>query len=215
MSLDLSARIVRELAHRGYNADREAVTLLGRAENPEAAIDSAVEAASEEMVVLSAEFVADVLEETAAPSGGTGPEVGSPQARTDPPSQSSGGAGPGRDSQSTTDPSISTGNAGSEPREETGDTAHETKGSGAALEAGEGTNSSPEERVAATGHESREAASNGPVGGLTVSGDIQSTGTGDYGDFVSVFRDRYEQLADPLPRDPSSSGVPRCPVGRK
>ena len=31
-----------------------------------------------------------------------------------------------------------------------------------------------------------------------VSGDIQSTGTGEYGDFVSVFRDRYERLADLL-----------------
>jgi DNA polymerase II small subunit len=33
---------------------------------------------------------------------------------------------------------------------------------------------------------------------IEVSGDIQSTGTGDYGDFVTVFRDRYEKLAGHL-----------------
>ncbi|MFT4945193.1 MAG: DNA polymerase II small subunit, partial [Halovenus sp.] len=59
--------------------------------------------------------------------------------------------------------------------------------------------SSPVETKGSTAsREQRGTSRQGGSEDIEVSGDIQSTGTGEYGDFVSVFRDRYERLADLL-----------------
>jgi DNA polymerase II small subunit len=52
-----SVRIVTELASRGYNAEREAVTLIAGASDPERAIERAVESVPEDVLTLSAEHV--------------------------------------------------------------------------------------------------------------------------------------------------------------
>ena len=56
------ARIARELASHGYAADREAVTLLASAENPETALVAAVEATPDDELKLSAADVRTALD---------------------------------------------------------------------------------------------------------------------------------------------------------
>ncbi len=63
MPLETPARIASELADRGYNADREAVTLLAGASDPDAALEAAIEAAPEGGLVLSVEDVRAVLDD--------------------------------------------------------------------------------------------------------------------------------------------------------
>ena len=222
MPLETPARIVSELASRGYNADREAVTLLANAPDPERALDRAVEAAPDDTPVLSADHVQTVLD-TGPDAGGSPP---TPPAAT-PKSKSSPTA--------ENNPSVSTGTTPPKSPDEGGGAPVETEGSSTGLgEAGEAESS--EQAPATDGVDAEQmsttesagsgapemdgrprdgqtgaASATSPDGTVTgrsqrdatqrdieVSGDIQSTGTGDYGDFVSVFRDRYERLADKL-----------------
>lgn len=62
MPRETPVRIVDELASRGYNTDREAVTLLADAPETDAAIERALEAMPNDAVKLSAEDVREVLE---------------------------------------------------------------------------------------------------------------------------------------------------------
>jgi DNA polymerase II small subunit len=169
VSLDVSTRVVRELATRGYNAEREAVTLLARAEDPLAAIDRALEVVPEDTVVVTADHVSNALE--------------TPPRETDtaPPSDTAGATDP----DTKHNPSVSTGTTDQKSTETTGTTPVETKGS----ERSDSThNASPP-----AGGETSDPSRSPPPPDL--SGDIQSTGTGEYRDFVAVFRDRYETLA--------------------
>ena len=54
MPLEEPARLARDLASHGFTADREAITLLAGAEDPESALRVAVEAAPEDELKLSA-----------------------------------------------------------------------------------------------------------------------------------------------------------------
>jgi DNA polymerase II small subunit len=154
-----TARVVAELARRGYNADREAVTLLARAPDRERAITRAVETAPEDALVLSAEHVRHALDSDRHDA-------------RDPDTPRDGATVPGAD-----DPPVSGGTADPKLHDTGAESPVETKGSGG--------------RPAGDGSERGAPA-------VDVSGDIQSTGTGEYADFVSVFRDRYERLADLL-----------------
>jgi len=151
-----TARVVAELADRGYNADREAVTLLARASDRERAIDRALELAPDDTLVLSATHVERALADTSA--------SGRPPDAADPP--------------------VSTGAQQPGPQENTGPSPVEAGGSTRVQDQQTGGEVSVQKR--------------GESAAFEVSGDIQSTGTGEYGDFVSVFRDRYERLADLL-----------------
>ncbi|MFB6310435.1 MAG: DNA-directed DNA polymerase II small subunit [Salinirussus sp.] len=132
MPLETSVEVVRALAERGYNADREAVTLLADADDSAAAIDRAVAAASNAGTTLRADDVRAALEANPAPAEATDPSI-------------SGGA-----------------------------EAVESPGSGG---------SPPDETMG--------------LAGMQIARDMTgwSTGTGSYGDFLSVFRDRYERIA--------------------
>ncbi|WP_227353012.1 DNA-directed DNA polymerase II small subunit [Haladaptatus salinisoli] len=140
MPLETPARIVRELTSRGYNADREAVTLLASASDPSGALERAVERAPEDALKLSVDHVRSVLDSSVAGDG---------------------------------NPSVSTGTAVAEPRANGGAAPVETKGSAS-------TPRSPHQP--------------------TIDGDItgESTGTGEYDDFVAVFRDRFQRLSGKL-----------------
>jgi DNA polymerase II small subunit len=151
-----TARVVAELADRGYNADREAVTLLARASDRERAIDRALELAPDDTLVLSATHVERALADTSA--SGRPPDAA--------------------------DPSVSTGAQQPGPQENTGPSPVEAGGPTRVQDQQTGGEVSVRKR--------------GESAAFEVSGDIQSTGTGEYGDFVSVFRDRYERLADLL-----------------
>ncbi|GAB6861070.1 DNA-directed DNA polymerase II small subunit [Haloplanus litoreus] len=177
MPLETPARIARELARRGYNAEREAVTLLAGAVDPATALDAAVEAAPDDALRLTTDHVRSAL---ASPDGSpsdagassTAPDTSSVDTST----SAAGGdssAHPPTDAPHTT---VSTPAENPTNQSQSTGTPVETKGSQKGADSGR----QPE-----------------PV---TVAGDVtgRSTGTGEYGDFVSVFRDRYEKLSGQL-----------------
>jgi len=181
-----TARIVRELAERGYNAEREAVTLLAGASNPEAAIDRAVETAPDDALVLSTDHVEAAIDDLQ--SGGSIPDAAAEAAAVT--------ATTTRDD----NPSTSTGTVEPEPPHGGGRSPDETKGlhDGAEqVETATGVETAATQERAQAGTSGAEGATQVDRA-IEVSGDIQSTGTGEYGDFVSVFRDRYEKLAAQL-----------------
>jgi DNA polymerase II small subunit len=157
--LETPAAVVSELASRGYNAEREAVTLLAGAPDPERALERAVEAVPDDAVVVSTDHVRSVLG-NGAQSAGSGERGPTPE-------RTSGD--PGRN------PSVSTGTSTGKSVEVGGGVAVETEG-------GRGRQADPSRRD------------------LAVAGDVtgQSTGTGEYRDFVATFRDRYERLSGQL-----------------
>ena len=173
------ARLARELASHGYTADREAITLLSAAEDPETALLVAVEAAPDDELKLSAADVRDALEE--APRGRRDPISGD-----DPPDGADtddAAAGTGADAEAASgpsspaggDPSVSTGTDPGGQGKQGGVVPVETEGWG-------GRDVDPDLRDLEVGND--------------MTG--RSTGTGDYGDFVATFRDRYERLAGKL-----------------
>ncbi|MFB6163039.1 MAG: DNA-directed DNA polymerase II small subunit [Halococcoides sp.] len=138
MPLETPARIATILAERGFNAERSAITLLVDAENPERAIQRAIETAPAGVTKITADHVDDILTNHQQSA-----DSASSQTVTGP------GEEP-RDDSPSRDPPISTGTEG----------------------------------------DSR----------VTITGDItgDSTGSGEYEDFLAVFRDRYERLSNQL-----------------
>ncbi len=134
-----------ELASRGYNAEREAVTLLAGAPDSQRALEAALDSVPDDALKLSAAHVRATLD-TRAPA-------------SDPAEAATG----------TTDPPVSTGNGTAAPSNGAG---------GAPVETRDGR--TPQDPPPAV-----------------IAGDITgaSTGTGEYDDFVRVFRDRYERLS--------------------
>ncbi len=162
MPLDTSVRIVRELTDRGYNADREAVTLLSDTPDPERAIERTIDAAPEDALIITAEHVRAALNsDTTAPPTSDTPPAEEP---------------------SPTNTSISTARELSTNGQTDTGFPVETTG----VEARGSTRSSPD------GPETDRA--------IEITNDItgNSTGTGTYDDFVSVFRDRYDRLSESL-----------------
>ncbi|QIO21324.1 DNA-directed DNA polymerase II small subunit [Haloarcula sp. JP-L23] len=159
MPLSTPARIVSELASRGYNAEREAVTKLADAPDPERALDRAVETMPDDALKLTAGHVEGVLDRAESRADAT---AGSQRAAE----QKNGAT-------ATRDPSVSTGTDSGVSPDAGGDVPHETKGS----------------RDVDLSKRAIEVAND-------MTGN--STGTGEYSDFVSVFRDRYEKLASKL-----------------
>jgi DNA polymerase II small subunit len=180
--LETPARIVRELARRGYNAEREAVTLLAGAADPASALDAAVDAAPDDALrltvahvraTLDADGVTDAADDV-NPAGSTPGDSPS----SDTPSDSS-----------TEHPSVSTPASPTQSGTRNPDVPVETKGSSTG---GPGNSPPPADPNALD--------VDAPDRTVDVAGDVtgRSTGTGEYADFVSVFRDRYEKLSGQL-----------------
>jgi len=195
--LETPARIVRELARRGYNAEREAVTLLAGAPDPAAALDAAVETAPDDALRLTADHVRSVRS-TDVPAA-SAPDATSDSA-SDATSDSASDAAPDApDNDTTSDappehPSVSTPASTTRSGAEGTGVPVETKGS-------EGDDESA--AVPAADAETDSVSTpdgDPPERTVDVAGDVtgRSTGTGEYGDFVSVFRDRYEKLSGKL-----------------
>jgi DNA polymerase II small subunit len=66
--LETPARVARELASRGYNADRTAVTLLADATEVQATIDATIATVPDGTLTISAAHVRDVLEGESEPA---------------------------------------------------------------------------------------------------------------------------------------------------
>jgi len=171
------ARVVRELASRGYNAEREAVTLLAGREDPAVAIERVVEELPADAFKVTRADVESALSGDRG-SARPGSDAGASAA-------SRGGAG-GADAPATdapADPSVST---GTDPRNPAGASAD-----------GDSAETSP---VETKGVGSFERTVNEALREVEIAGDVtgHSTGTGAYDDFVKVFRDRYDRLGGKL-----------------
>jgi DNA polymerase II small subunit len=185
--LETPARIVRELARRGYNAEREAVTLLAGASDPAAALDAAVETAPDDALRLTVAHVHTALDADGVTdgAGGVTPVDSTP---ADPPSSETSPDSSSPDP-STEHPSVSTPASPTQSGTQAPDVPVETKGS---------TTDDTGESPSSTDPDARDA--DAPARTVDIAGDVtgRSTGTGEYGDFVSVFRDRYEKLSGKL-----------------
>jgi DNA polymerase II small subunit len=190
--LEPSVRVVRELTSRGYNADREAVTLLAGADDPAVAVDRVVDAAPEDAVTLSAEDVRAALDAGPAPD----PRGADAGATADSSSDAT-------DAEAVADTPTSTGGDSTTESVRETTTPQETKG----VETGSSTGDPQNERApnggSDSGRDTDEAggrAANADLRSVDIEGDVtgESTGTGEYKDFVSVFRDRYDRLSKQL-----------------
>jgi DNA polymerase II small subunit len=145
------------------------VTLLAGTDDPDAALDAVVERASDDVLKLSADLVETVLSEVE---------------RADDTAVSNGKEIGNRSKREATSPEETTGvresDAGGRPKE-------------SADGVGESVTdvSRPDESVRDPDFDARS---------LDVDGDVtgESTGTGEYEDFVSVFRDRFKRLSKQL-----------------
>ena len=154
-------RIITKLATRGYNADREAVTLLAGVSDPDATITRAIETAPDDAFKITGEQVRALLNSESR----------------DPPRESD------------TDPSVSPAETAAGATDGGAVTPVETEGG-----------SSVETPNVPTETQGKRAPTDPEQRFIEILGDItdRSTGTGEYSDFVTVFRDRYEQLAGKL-----------------
>jgi len=186
--LEGPARIVRELTSRGYNAEREAVTLIASAEEPGALLERVVDTVPEGALVVEAGHVRTALEAGADRS----------------PVAPDGRHGSGPDEHPFT--SSATGPTDSPEAGETGEYAGKrapvetTGGAGVDRSAGGGAERSARGRAGRSTGGTFERSGDPSLRSLEVAGDMTgaSTGTGEYRDFVAVFRDRLERLGAKL-----------------
>ncbi|WP_135821851.1 DNA-directed DNA polymerase II small subunit [Halostella litorea] len=200
MPLEAPARIVSELTSRGYNADREAVTLIASADDPARALERVVEAAPDGALRLSVDHVREVLDaddaagdpatmsESASTRAGAvdAPAGTDATAETDASTDAEPAASPDARSGASAADGGSVGPTADDPSTSTAvpdDTPDETP------------ESSPHETTVSAGRTADQS-----VRSVEIANDItgRSTGTGAYEDFVAVFRDRYERLGGKL-----------------
>jgi DNA polymerase II small subunit len=177
--LETPTLVVRELARHGYNAEREAVTLIAGAADPETTLARAVEHAGADAFRVTADDVRAVLD--GGPNATDAPVSTPDSPAAVGPSGSSASTGPDDDAERVgSDPTA-------DPSASTGDTT--------AVEGTAADSSPPETTASSSGRRSDPS-----LRSLSITGDMtgQSTGTGEYADFVKVFKDRYEKLSRQL-----------------
>jgi len=219
--LERPVHVANELAKRGFNADPDAVTLIASSPDPELALDRTLETVPEDALKLTAEHVHDAVDTRARTPeemvrGDVRTDADAPESTPDedPP------ASTGTDPEKSTDGSVSSPvetkgvNAGQSGVASEGSSGTEGAGGpqsataeGVRSDAGDARSDAESARSDAesarsdaegTRSDSTRTPADPSKQSLTVSGDIQSTGTGEYADFVSVFRDRYEKLSKKL-----------------
>ncbi|WP_256391446.1 DNA-directed DNA polymerase II small subunit [Natronoarchaeum rubrum] len=208
MPLETPARIVRALATRGFNADREAVTLIASADHPGRALEAVVEAVPEDALTITPEHVRAVLENTDDPpvSGGA-PPAESPDESGVPPGEMKGvdadtgdsNSAPRSNGSSRKTADESTVSSGSQSGAATGATTDDTASDAVTEGDAEATAARSDDGGAAAARPDR-AQRDDSQRSLDIGNDItgRSTGTGEYDDFVTVFRDRFERLSGKL-----------------
>ncbi|MBP2252858.1 DNA polymerase II small subunit [Halarchaeum solikamskense] len=189
-------RVVRELARRGYNAERDAVTLIADSPDPDAAVERVVDDAGDDALTLTAADVRDALGDgprTSARSADAASTDGGATARAP---ETGGDADDAARRGSTREPAANDDERGGASDAN----ALDTPARGGTTRNGD--HADPMDQVDATGR--ADATSTGRDGRSPtppeVAGDVtgHSTGAGEYGDFVTVFRDRYERLSKKL-----------------
>ncbi|MFB6093361.1 MAG: DNA-directed DNA polymerase II small subunit [Halanaeroarchaeum sp.] len=169
-------RVVERLTDNGYNAEREAVTVLANAPDPIAAVDAVLDAATEDALTIT------VADARAALSTLEGKEAAAESTTVTGADSATSTAADATDRPGSTRSDGPASTSGSSGRE---DETIETQSSGYAgeMKGIEGGRRDPDDRP--------------PV---AIENDVtgESTGTGTYEDFVTVFRDRYERLSRQL-----------------
>ncbi|WP_435334345.1 DNA-directed DNA polymerase II small subunit [Haloarchaeobius sp. TZWWS8] len=218
MPLEGAARVVGELASHGYNAEREAVTLIARAEDPDATLRAVVDAADDGAIKITADDVRAVRESLSAEgTGGRSTRSTGGRGRTSssaesvekaeaPASESDASAFKSEASASKSEAAVSQAeasadSAGTQTAAENTDattTASDRNPSVSTGDASTGTQN-PTDTPPETGG-SFERSVDDSLRSVEIAGDVtgQSTGTGEYDDFVTVFRDRYDKLSAKL-----------------
>jgi DNA polymerase II small subunit len=209
--LETPVRIAQELLGRGYNADRGAVTLIAESDAPEATLDRVVEDAPDDALKLTASDVKDALAadpvaDPDAVAGETADADGVAEADTGEVADADAGGTTAHSPDSDATASDTT-TANSDAT--TTDTASATTDSAPSVSAG--TDRTPvneterESPVETEGSSEPDPATGDSADGRNprepeIENDItgRSTGTGEYEEFVTVFRDRYERLAEQL-----------------
>jgi len=210
--------VVRELTSRGYNADRAAVTLLAHEPDPERAVEHVVENAPADVLTITADHVREALADTDDDGGATtadadagrptdagasaetdagtegtaaddATETTATAATTSPAHDQSPPPEPEPETPTEGDPIVSTGKTDEESTSIENNTPVETGD----VESG-GTSVSDAEEG------SFERVVDDALHEIAIANDItgESTGTGEYKDFVATFRDRYERLSKKL-----------------
>jgi DNA polymerase II small subunit len=182
--LEEAAAVARRLARLGYNAEREAVTLLVRAQETDAALLAIVESVPEDAVKITADHVRTVLDDGPVPD---------PPAVGDDTSVSTGT----ENKQESYTATASGAETGGSPPGGQGDPTAGTEGSADTDSAAPPSDTATAAGTAAAGSVRNTDRSKRSV---DVAGDMtgRSTGTGEYKDFVATFRDRYERLSGTL-----------------
>ncbi|WP_276255075.1 DNA-directed DNA polymerase II small subunit [Halomontanus rarus] len=182
MPLEGSARIVGELTSHGYNVEREAVTLIASADDPRTVLEVVLEEMPEDALVVETDLVRSVRDEVRAAGRNGGSATDSVEHDvSDSNPRRAGDAEPGSGLEPE-HPSVSTGDTSPESVDNGGGSPLETKGS------------------ADSSDRSFERSGDATKRELEIVGDMtgQSTGTGEYRDFVTVFRDRLDRLGSKL-----------------
>jgi len=187
--LESNARIVKELARHGYNAEREAVTLLASAPDSAAAVESVVDRAPDDALRITSDHVRAATDDRSASE--STPRTSDTDA-TAPADERTRESTPTH----TGDESPSGAVQDRSPVETEGSTSGADRGSDR-----NGDRSSDR-----NGDRSSDSNADTPphhdpdLRELEIGNDMtgRSTGTGEYGDFVRTFRDRYERLSKVL-----------------
>ena len=218
MPLEAAARIARRLATRGYNAEREAVTLIADAPDPGVALERVVERVPEDAVKVTAEHVRSVLDDRAPVPDPTTPPTDPSVSTGDDGAEDGtvGGVPPEMRGSSVADrdPGDPSGNVAETGSTERDDDGFDVSGSSVDDEPSAPAAGEPPEAAPATAGDS--TSTGGPTPGDPTSGFVRevdrslrsvevtndmtgrSTGTGEYRDFVETFRDRYDRLSAKL-----------------
>jgi DNA polymerase II small subunit len=216
--LEAAARIARRLATRGYNAEREAVTLIADAPDPGVALERVVERVPEDAVKVTAEHVRSVLDDRApVPDPTTSPADPSVSTGDDGAEDGTVGGVPPEmrgSSVADRDPGDPSGNVAETGSTDRDDDGFDVSGSSVDDEPSAPAAGEPPEAAPSTAGDS--ASTGGPTPGDPTSGFVRevdrslrsvevtndmtgrSTGTGEYRDFVETFRDRYDRLSAKL-----------------
>ena len=195
MPLSTPSSLVKELARRGYNAEREAVTLLANAANPALALERTVEHAPDDALRITVTHVRAVLDtdklSADAPTTSSDPVESSTRTPTSPSAET---GAPETDAPTgDVDPSPSTGTTSPSSSQTEASSPAETGGSNSVSASAAGsvsTQSSADTSTSASAH-----ARNPKPADITNDMTGQSTGTGEYKQFVTTFKDRYERLS--------------------
>ncbi|WP_436931773.1 DNA-directed DNA polymerase II small subunit [Halosimplex halobium] len=220
MPLETPVHVANELARRGYNAEPEAVTLLAGTPDPAGALDRTLETVPDDAVKLTADHVKEVVDtrsRSSDPASGTEPDPTAESAAEPPtedpsvstgddaPEPADGGGDPAVETKgsATGEDGAATDEQGQSPADPDGASP---AGSGVPSGSGSGGGTDPDrtDATADPGPTDRTGAGGGRTPAdpdeqsVAIEGDFQSTGTGEYSDFVAVFRDRYETLSKQL-----------------